>query len=128
MPQSQPHNTEERNRLWHESEQFVVDYLVQEGYTIRERNWRPRNTKLELDIIAENEKVIVFVEVKSRKSDDADMTESVNRKKAKNIIRAAEIYFRTVGYDKEYRFDIINIKGTPGNFVLEHLPDAFLPF
>lgn len=120
---------EERSSLWRESEQYAVDYLLQQGYTIRERNWKPRHTQLEVDIIAEKDNVIVFVEVKARKSTDSSPADAVNAEKMRFIIRAARIYLSMEPReDLEYRLDIITVKGTPGNFILDHIPDAFMPF
>ena len=56
-----------QNREWgKQAEQIAAEYLIKEGYLIREQNWRVGNT-IEIDIIAEKEGTIAFVEVKARK-------------------------------------------------------------
>ncbi|NJK86413.1 MAG: YraN family protein [Bacteroidales bacterium] len=78
-----------------ECEKIAVEYLIQQGFEILDVNWRFNHK--EIDVIARNEKEIVFVEVKSRKSSYFGAPEeSVNRKKTtKILIEAAEFLFRT---------------------------------
>ena len=52
------------------AEQLASEYLMAKGYTIRERNWRPKGSHLEVDIITQADNVIVFVEVKARTDED----------------------------------------------------------
>ena len=40
---------------------MAVEYLIERGYTVRERNWRMN--KLELDIVAEKNARLIIVEV-----------------------------------------------------------------
>ncbi len=52
------------NREWGKmAEDIAAEYLLTNGYIIRERNWRIGN-KIEIDIIAEKDGIIVFVEVR----------------------------------------------------------------
>ena len=50
-----------------QGEDVAADYLIKNGYIIRERNWRL--DKLEVDIVAEKDRCIVMVEVKTRSYD-----------------------------------------------------------
>lgn len=109
------------------AEQLAAEYLISKGYTVRERNWRPKGTHLEVDIITQADDVIVFVEVKARTCDDVDPAEAVDRKKVMRLVRAADIYLRSLPYDFEYRFDIITVSGTLAGYELDHIQDAFLP-
>lgn len=109
------------------AEQLASEYLISQGYTIRERNWRPKGTHLEVDIITQADDVIVFVEVKARTCGDVDPAEAVDRKKVMRLVRAADIYLRSLPYDFEYRFDIITVSGTLAGYELDHIKDAFLP-
>ncbi|RLC55340.1 MAG: endonuclease, partial [Candidatus Cloacimonadota bacterium] len=52
----------QHNELGKEGEQIAVDFLIQKGYEIKERNWRFK--KAEIDIIAQLENVLIAVEVK----------------------------------------------------------------
>lgn len=114
----------ENNEWGHIAEEIARDHLIVSGYTIREMNWRMGNL-FEVDIIAEMGNSIIFVEVKARKN--IDPVDAVNNKKRKLMIKAANIYLNLLPRFYEYRFDIITISGTRDNYVLDHIPDAFLP-
>ncbi len=105
-------------------EQKAMELLLIDGYIIRECNWR--SGKMELDIIAEKNGRIVFVEVKSRTTDMVNPTDSVNRTKILNLVRAANAYVNANNITQEIQFDIITLIGSPESFEIEHIPDAFL--
>lgn len=114
--------------LWgKEAEDIAAAFLLSRGYTVRERNWRPKNTHLEVDIIAQSGQEIIFVEVKARSADGIDPIDAVDDKKIRKIVRAADIYLRSQPHDYLYRFDIITVSGNPDDYELDHIPDAFLP-
>lgn len=115
------------NREWgQEAENIVADWLLTQGYVIRERNWRVGNT-IEIDIIAEIPGRIVFVEVKARKGDYVTAYDAVTPAKIKKIVKGADIYLRRNRLMLPYRLDIITVTGTSGDYTIEHMPDAFLP-
>lgn len=117
----------EANREWGNiAEQIACDYLVSEGYAIRERNWRIGN-RIEIDIIAQVGTTIVFVEVKARKGNFIMPDDAVDTAKRKKLIKGGDIYLRSLDKFYYYRLDIITITGTPESYKLEHLKDAFLP-
>lgn len=104
------------------AEQQAVEYLLKEGYAVRDRNVEyPRRG--EIDIVAEKGGAIIFVEVKSRGTDDfGDAVEAVDNTKRRKLLRAAEMYLNEHGLDDvEVRFDIIAVR----NDVAEHIPNAF---
>jgi len=69
-------------------EELATIFLQKNGYNIHERNWRFK--KGELDIIAEKNERMVFVEVKTRASDwFAKPTANVDIRKQRQITRAA---------------------------------------
>lgn len=107
-------------------EDIAADKLTNEGWAIAERNWRRGH--LELDIVALNANTIIFAEVKTRADMDEDPLESVDRRKIANIVHAAEAYLAMHPELRQApRFDLFAINGTPDNYRLEHLPDAFDP-
>lgn len=115
------------NREWgKQAEDIAADYLTAEGYVIRERNWRCGN-HIEIDIIAQEGTTIAFVEVKARKGDCLLPDESVDLAKQKKMIKGGDIYLRNQTKFYEYRLDVITLTGTPDNYQLSHLKDAFLP-
>ncbi len=115
------------NREWGKlAEQIAADYLLTQGYVIRERNWRVSNT-IEIDLIAEKDSTIVFVEVKARKGNVESADDAVDSPKRKKMIKGGDIYMRSLPHLFPYRLDIITITGTPESYEIQHLPDAFLP-
>ena len=56
------------NTLGKAGEDAAAKYLEQNGYTIRDRNWRKNH--LELDIVADKDKELIIVEVKTRSNTD----------------------------------------------------------
>ena len=120
-----------------DAEALAVEHLVREGYTVREQRWRPGAGHAEIDIIAELPGVIVFVEVKARtpyegqpreewSADPTSPAESIDLPKCRRISRAANTYLRMMPYDCDYRFDIITVLGYPDDYILTHIPDAFI--
>jgi putative endonuclease len=103
-------------------------YLKGLGFKIIERNWRHRHD--EIDIIAEYQGCIVFVEVKTRENNSYGRPEEfVSKKKQRFIIRAANEYMVAKQIDKEVRFDVVAItnKNEANKVELVHLPNAFYP-
>ena len=106
-------------------EYLAQNLLVSKGYAIVERNWRMGH--LEVDIIAMKANRLVFVEVKTRSNSEEDPTLAVNRRKIRNMVMAADTYVRTHDLPHEIQFDIITISGTPDNYTIDHIEDAFFP-
>lgn len=116
----------ESHILGQHGEDLAVAHLVKSGYKIRERNWTAG--KHEIDIIAENDSYIVFVEVKSRGSDYlVHPRDTVSVQKQKFIILVAEIYVKRYKINKECRFDIISVMIDGSTNEIEHITDAFYP-
>ncbi|MCP3930910.1 MAG: YraN family protein [Bacteroidetes bacterium] len=108
-------------------EQLAREYLEKKGYRILETNWR--HSRAEIDIIAKEEEVLVFIEVKTRSYDTLGKPEEfVTPHKEQLMVKAASVYMEKINHDWEIRFDIIAIiipdKGEP---VLQHIEDAFFP-
>ena len=110
-------------------EDLAADYLREKGYEIIERDWRDGHR--DIDIIARSPdlRTIVFVEVKTRRSDVlTSPADAIDARKVRNIGLAADNYVKMHGIDGPLRFDVITIVGTsPSTMRLEHIPDAFNP-
>jgi putative endonuclease len=107
-------------------EELAAGWLIKAGYKIRDRNWK--SGKTEIDIIAENNNFIVFVEVKSRSSDyQVHPRDAVNVPKQRTIIFAASNYLNRFNIDKESRFDIITVVFNGKEYEIEHIEDAYYP-
>ena len=109
-----------------QGEEIAVNYLIEKGYEILERNWRNRHN--EIDIIAKDGKELVIVEVKTRKSNNYGEPDlAVNKQKQRLLIYAANAYIFRNNLDINTRFDIISIVFNNGEPVIDHIEDAFLP-
>lgn len=89
-------------------EAFAENILKSKGYEILHKNF---NTKLgEIDIIAEKNGRITFVEVKARSSEDfASPREFVTLSKQRKIVNTACIYLKKNNINKPVSFDVIEI-------------------
>ncbi|MDD4774090.1 MAG: YraN family protein [Eubacteriales bacterium] len=91
-------------------ENIACDYLCRIGYTIIKRNFRSKYG--EIDIIAENDTHIIFVEVKSRSETISQMkygrpAMAVNYKKREHILKSTKKYLQLYKPQKSPRIDII---------------------
>ncbi|MFA7173349.1 MAG: YraN family protein [Kiritimatiellia bacterium] len=104
--------------------------LKRAGYNILGHNIRP-NKHDEIDIVARTGETLVFVEVKTRGSEDFGRpATAVKREKRHALNRAAAAYLRKANYpDFYYRFDVMEVVGQPEDKdpVVTHLENAF-PF
>jgi len=103
------------------AEAAAAQLLAAAGYTVVERNFRCKVG--ELDIIARDRGVLVFVEVRSRSdADHGSAAEMIRRTKQRRVVRVARYYLATIEpvFD-ECRFDIVAV--TAGEAIL--LKDAF---
>ncbi|MFI3122575.1 MAG: YraN family protein [Methylococcales bacterium] len=95
-----------------QSEQLACDFLIAQGLTLVERNFRcPYG---ELDLIMKDGKTLVIVEVRYRKNAKfGSALESVTRSKQMKIIAATEVYLNTLPNDvlMPIRFDVVGILG-----------------
>ena len=110
-----------------QAEDIVCEYLISKGYTVRERNWRPSTSKSEIDLIAQKDDTLIFVEVKARTDKDLDPAEAMTHEKIKNVVRGANSYLRNQDFDFYYRFDVAAVSGNAEDYKLDYLEDAFLP-
>ena len=106
-------------------EEMAVAFLRKKGLKIVETNWHYQH--LEIDVIAKDGDVLVFVEVKTRRTAYfGNPEEAVSRQKISRIINASEAYIFEKNYNGESRFDVISII-IPHNSKpqLEYFEDAF---
>ena len=108
-------------------EQLACEYLMREGYRIVERDWKCGQR--DLDIVAIENDVYVFVEVKTRRNERlANADEAVTTQKIRSVSIDANAYVKGHRIDRVLRFDIITVVGTPDKYEIRHIKDAFLPF
>lgn len=106
-------------------EQLAVDYLQSRGYDILKRNYR---SKLgEIDVIAQHDDTLCFVEVKMRGSEDqGHPLESITPNKQRKLSLTALAYMQEYGWiDSAARFDVVAIYQEGRGFKLDLLMNAF---
>lgn len=117
----------EHNELGKLGEEMAAEYLRKNGYAILQTNWVFQ--KAEIDIIAQKGNVLAIVEVKTRSTIDFGLPQDfVKPKKIGLLVKAVNEYIIQNDVDAEARFDIISIYKNKGEYVVEHLEDAFYHF
>lgn len=108
--------------------EFVAEnYFKEHGYRILEKKFN--SPYGELDLIAESDAHLVFVEVKTRSNTNYGFpAESINQKKLFHMKRTAEMYLLTCPCEKEIRFDVIEVyakmvNGLPVLEDINHIPE-----
>lgn len=114
-----------RIRTGKRGEELAAGYLAAAGYRIIERNYRCLFG--EMDIVAEEGETLVFVEVKSRRSDAyGDPLLAVGQKKQKQISRIALHYLAEHRLrQRPARFDVVAVKLLPEGQRIELIRNAF---
>ncbi|MBI4234640.1 MAG: YraN family protein [Chloroflexi bacterium] len=98
-------------------EEAACGFLTRRGYTILARNFRCREG--EIDIVARKEEVLVFVEVRTRRSRTfGGPEESVTRAKEGRLVAAANRYLQEHDEDLPWRIDLVGVEAdAKGNIV-----------
>ena len=108
-----------------EGESRATAYLESKGFEIIERNWRTKGG--EIDIIADKNDTIVFVEVKTLPNGTLDMIQrELNSQKRQRIIKTSKRFLlKHREYNNSYvRYDVIVID-MPGLEPVYHIENAF---
>lgn len=120
-----------RHRLGCDGERLAAEHLTRRGFAILERNYRTRGG--ELDLVAFDGRVLVFCEVKTRRSGGScgGPFEAVSAAKQARVRRLASSWLRERGRERPYaevvRCDAIGVTVDAGGRLisLEHLEGAF---
>ena len=111
-----------KHDLGKESEELASQLLIKKGFEILEQNYRFGNK--EIDIIAKQNNLVVFVEVKARSTNFFGEPESaISAKKLENISQAAIHYLEQKQWNCEVRFDAISIIKNKNKTELVHFED-----
>ena len=94
-------------------EKIAVDYLMKQGYRVLETNFRCREG--EIDIVAEKDDFLVFVEVRTRRSTSfVTPEESVTPSKIERLITLGQTYIeRHQDLPLCWRIDVVAVELTP---------------
>ena len=107
------------NTIGEVGESLAKKYLEQQGYTILAENYRTRYA--EIDLVAERDKVCVFVEVRTKMGEQFGSPEdTINKKKLWKVRKNAEAYAASAEHRGLARIDAICVVLTP-DFTQERL-------
>ena len=114
------------HQLGQEGERAAASYLERSGYRILARNVRVGG--VELDLVVERAGVVVFVEVKTRRSRAFGAPEeAVDARKQARIVRGATAWLRQQRRrPRQARFDVVTCEPTlDGGFDIQQIRSAF---
>ncbi|MDO4743119.1 MAG: YraN family protein [bacterium] len=114
--------------IGYKGEDVVCRYLIKNDFLICARNYHSRYG--EIDIVAENEKIIIFVEVKTRSKNSISSPGSfVDYRKQQKIIKTANYYLMNNPTSLQPRFDVAEVfTETPDDFKnarINYIENAF---
>ena len=103
-------------------EEIATTYLKKKKYKIIEKNYANRIG--EIDLIAEDQNVLVFVEVKARETlEFGRPCEAVDKRKQQKLRNVAQLYLmQKHKIDCDCRFDVVEVLGDE---ILNHIENAF---
>ena len=100
------------NELGSWGEELAAAFLQRKGYTIVERDWHSGHR--DIDLIATNGQVVVFVEVKTRRNRVfGDPEEAIDYMKLRNLRSAINHYVKYRHIEQDIRLDVVTVVGTP---------------
>ncbi|MBX3325635.1 MAG: YraN family protein [Nitrospira sp.] len=115
-----------RHQFGQASEMRAEQFLIAKGYRILDRN--VRLSVGELDLVADDRGVVVFVEVKGRSTEAfGGALLAVNRRKRAKLLKVAAQYLAQRHWsDRLCRFDVVLVQGEASiSEHIEHIPNAF---
>ncbi len=115
---------DKRLQIGHQGEQIAANYLVSQSYDLLDTNWHCDFG--ELDLVMRKQDIIIFVEVKTRRSTEATPLIAITPRKRERLIAAAHHYLAQHQLeDMTWRIDavavILHKNAKP---LIEHVEDA----
>jgi len=106
-------------------ERIAERWLTRRGWRIVYRRFR--NGRRDIDLVAQREATVAFVEVKARKgSTFGDPVEAVHRRKQRELTKSALVWIDRHGRAEEsYRFDVIGVLVDRERVLVKHVENAF---
>ena len=124
-------NSRNKREFGNIGEEIAAEFLRKKGYQLIERNFRAGRLG-EIDIIAFKDEYICFIEVKCRSGTRFGRpSESIDRRKQKNIIKLASVYMSRRGIgENNVRFDVVEVMISENNNAavaaeINHITNAF---
>jgi len=113
-----------RQKLGKWGETVAATYLEANGYTILARNWRCQWG--EIDIIVQQNKLLAFVEVRTRRGRALGTPEqSITPRKLDKLVKTAQTYLSQHDLETEWRLDLVAVELDNQGKLLrcDHLPN-----
>ncbi len=105
-------------------EQAVAEWLKNKNFKIVAQNYRTRQG--EVDLIAQKDEFLVFVEVKTRNTAYFPISNVITFSKQQKIIKAAKYFIlKNNIIDKVCRFDVAIVTTDPKGYNIEYIENAF---
>lgn len=119
-----------RQKVGKRGEDEACLYLIRQGHTVLDRNWRSGH--LELDVVSLAGDGLHFVEVKSRTAPAlADPEENVDARKRARLVRAARAYLQSRQRQRldemDIWFDVLTVLFDNEKTTINYYPNAFIP-
>ncbi len=116
--------TNRRQQTGRRGEELAAAHLRHKGYTLLERNWRCPTG--EVDIIAQDQETLVFVEVRTRRGRRFGPAEaSITPAKQTRLIDLAHSYLKTIDTpEPAWRIDVIAVQLAAGSPRINHIENA----
>ena len=111
--------------LGEEGERIAAVWLAERGWRILDRRFR--NGHRDLDLVAEREGLVAFVEVKTRRGKDfGHPVEAVNWRKQRELVRSASVWIARHGSGEQtFRFDVVGVLMSGDGCRVRHVENAF---
>lgn len=119
----------DRNALAKWGEKRAQKFLKKQGYTTLAKNYLCKTGELDL-VMAETDGTIIFVEVKTRSTEDfAEPEDAITTSKKQRMSRAAQYFLNSYNIEnRPCRFDVVTIKiDQMGRETVKHYENAFTP-
>lgn len=105
-------------------ENCVAEYLKNNGFKILVQNYRTRFG--EIDLIAQKDEYLIFVEVKTRRVSYFPISTVVNQSKQKKIIKTAKHFLLKNGINERVcRFDVATVIYGSNKQCVDYIENAF---
>ncbi len=131
--------TKATNNFGELGERVAARWLERQGYTVLARRWRSGHR--DIDVIAERDGIVAFVEVKTRAAlEFGDPVEAVHAQKQRSLVRSAREWMArhehavretgsrasaTASGERDYRFDVIGVLLRDRTAWVRHVESAF---
>jgi putative endonuclease len=106
-------------------ERIAARWMERAGWRVVARRYR--SGRRDIDVVAEREGVVAFVEVKARHGDAfGDPVEAVNRRKQRELVKSAQSWIDRHGRaGLSYRFDVVGVLVRDRTVLVRHVESAF---